>query len=103
MDKQFKLSYLPLFEKDLESARDYIAVNLKNPIAARRLVEDTEHAIMKRLSNPLGFKPYHSARDRKQPYYRISIKNFSVFYVVIGDVMEIRRFVYSRRNLPEIV
>ena len=103
MDKQFKLSYLPLFEQDLAGVRDYITIKLKNPVAAQRLVEDTEHAIMKRLSNPLGFAPYHSARDRRQLYYRISIKNFSVFYVVIGDVMEVRRFVYSRRNLPEIV
>ena len=103
MDKQFKLRYLPLFEQDLASVRDYIALNLQNPIAALRLVEDTERAIQKRLKNPLGFEPYRSARDRKQPYYRINIRNFSVFYVVIGDVMELRRFVYSRRNLPEIV
>ena len=103
MDKQFTLRYLPLFEKDLTAARDYIALGLKNSTAALRLLEDTEKAILKRLVNPLGFEPYHSARDRRQPYYRINIRNFSVFYVVIGDVMEVRRFVYSRRNLPEIV
>jgi plasmid stabilization system protein ParE len=103
MDKEFTLRYLPLFEQDLATARDYIALNLKNPVAALRLVEDTERAIKKRLSNPLGFEPYHSARDRSRPYYRINIRNFSVFYVVIGDVMEVRRFVYSRRDLPGIL
>ena len=103
MDKKFTLSYLPIFEQDLIAARDYIAFTLHNPSAALRLVADTEKAILKRLDNPLGFEAYHSVRDRKQPYYRINVRNFSVFYVVIGNVMEVRRFVYSKRNLFEIV
>ena len=45
MDKKYTLSYLPTFEQDLADARDYIAVNLKNPLAACRLIEDTEKAI----------------------------------------------------------
>jgi len=103
MGKRFALRYLPLFEQDLAAARNYIALNLKNPTAALRLVEDTERAILKRLANPLGFEPYRSTRDRKLPYYRINIRNYTVFYVVIGDVMEVRRFVYSRRDIPRIV
>ncbi|MDR2880559.1 MAG: type II toxin-antitoxin system RelE/ParE family toxin [Azoarcus sp.] len=103
MSKRFTLRYLPLFEQDLTAARNYIALNLRNPTAALRLVEDTERVILKRLENPLGFVPYRSIRDRKQPYYRINIRNFVVFYVVIEDVMEVRRFVYSRRNFPGIV
>ena len=103
MDKRFTLRYLPLFEQDLVAVRDYIAFTLQNPAAALRLVEDTEKGILKRLNNPLGFKPYRSLKDRKQPYYRINIRNFSVFYVVIGKIMEVRRFVYSKRDLPEII
>ncbi|MDR2174009.1 MAG: type II toxin-antitoxin system RelE/ParE family toxin [Burkholderiales bacterium] len=103
MDKRYTLRYLPLFEQDLTEARNHIALNLRNPKAAPRLVEDTERAILKRLANPLGFAPYRSIRDRKQPYYRIKIRNFVVFYVVIENVMEVRRFVYSRRNIPGIV
>jgi len=102
-NQQYTLSILPLFEKDLQEARDYIAFDLQNSEAALKLIEDTEAAILKRLRNPLGFEPYHSKKDRKHPYYRIYIRNFTVFYVVIGNVMEVRRFVYSKRNLSEIV
>ena len=101
--KKYSLSYLPLFEQDIAAVRNYIAFTLQNPTAALRLVEDTNKAILKRLDNPLAFPPYHSAKDRKQPYYRIDIRNFSVFYIVTGNVMEVRRFVYSKRNLPEII
>jgi plasmid stabilization system protein ParE len=103
MNKKFTLRYLSLFEQDLTAARNYIAQNLQNPAAALRLIEDTEKAILKRLENPLSYEPYHSSRDRQYPYYRINIRNYTVFYVVIEDVMEVRRFVYSRRNLPNIV
>lgn len=46
-----------------------------------------------------AFEPYHSAKDRQYPYYRISVRNYTIFYVVIDDVMEVRRIVYSRRDL----
>jgi len=103
MPKRFTLRYLPLFEEDLSAALDYIALTLKNPAAALRLVEETERAILRRLENPLGFAPYRSIRDRNPLYYRINIKNYAVFYVIIGDVMEVRRFVYSRRDIPHTV
>ena len=103
MNKKFTLRYLPLFEQDLTAALNCIAQNLRNSAAALRLVEDTEKAVLKRLENPLAYEPYNSCRDRKHPYYRINIRNYTVFYVVIGEVMEVRRFVYSRRDLPEIV
>ena len=103
MDKKFKLRYLPIFEQDVASVRDYIALTLMNPVAALRLIEDTEKAIHKRLENPLAFKPYHSSRDRKHPYYRIHVRNYTVFYVVIDNVMEVRRFVYSKRDLSGTV
>lgn len=97
------LRYLPLFEYDLAAARDYIAYILQNPTAAQQLLEETEHAILKRLESPLSFEQYYSVKDRKHPYYCIRIRNYTVFYVVIDDVMEIRRFIYSRRNLSEFI
>ena len=103
MDRKYTLSYLPQFVHDVAAARDYITFTLQNPEAAIRLIEDAEKAIMKRLDNPLSFQSYPSKRKRKHPYYRINVRNFSIFYVVIEDVMEVRRFVYSKRNLPEIL
>jgi hypothetical protein len=58
-------------------------------------------AIRERMACAEAFEPYHSNRERQYPYYRIYVKNYIIFYVVIGDVMEVRRIVYSRRNLSE--
>jgi plasmid stabilization system protein ParE len=103
MEQEFRLRYLPLFEQDVAEVKEYITAKLHNPIAAERLVEETEKVIQQRLSAPLSFKAYNSKRDRKHPYYRIYVKNWTVFYVVIGDVMEIRRFLYSRRDISKLI
>lgn len=103
MDKKFTLKILSLFEDDLNEIVDYISINLRNPIAANKLVDDVEAAILDRLSSPLAFEPYSSKNPHPYPYYRINIRNFSVFYVVIGDVMEVRRIIYSRRDLTKFI
>nr|WP_298055590.1 type II toxin-antitoxin system RelE/ParE family toxin [uncultured Lachnoanaerobaculum sp.] len=91
-----KLSFLPLFESDLIEITDYITNHLNNPEIALRLVDDIEIAINRRLETPLAFAPYPTSKNRPYPYYRINIRNFSVFYVVIGDAMEVRRVLYER-------
>ena len=103
MDKEYKLRYLPLFKNDMEQAILYIADVLKNPNSAEKLLDDVEYEIKKRLQYPLAFEPYHSLRQRKHEYYKIPVGNFFVFYVVIYDVMEVRRFVYSRRDFDNLL
>lgn len=98
MAKEYKLRFLPLFEDDLNVIVDYIAFELQNPIAAEQLVDDVQQAITERLPFAESFEPYRSSRNRKYPYYRIQVKNYTVFYVVIGDTMEVRRILYSRRD-----
>ena len=104
MNKQtFKLTFLPLFEKDLLKATDYITNMLQNPSAAHRLVDDIELEIVKRLEMPLSFAPYQSSKIRNYPYYRINVRNFSIFYAVIDYTMEVRRLLYSKRNIDELL
>ncbi|MDD6449357.1 MAG: type II toxin-antitoxin system RelE/ParE family toxin [Lachnospiraceae bacterium] len=101
--KKYKLSFLPLFEQDLIEIVDYITVNLQNPSAAERLIDDIETAVYKRLEAPLSFAPFRSSKKRPHPYYRINVRNFSIFYVVIDDTMEVRRILYSKRDLDKLL
>lgn len=94
--KHYDLRILPLFEEDLNEIIDYIALRLKNPIAAENLVNDVEATIQERLHCAESFEPYHSVKERQFPYYRIQVRNFTIFYVVIGTTMEVRRILYSR-------
>lgn len=55
------------------------------------------------LNCPLSFEPFQSIRKRKYPYYRIYVDNFTVYYVVIKDLMEVRRLLYNSRDVGGIL
>ena len=59
--------------------------------------------IEKRSKNPEGFEKYISTRKRKNTYYRIYVKNYTIFYIVKENSMEVRRILYSRRNFDKLV
>ncbi len=99
--KHYELRFLPLFEEDLNGIVDYITCRLKNPSAAETLINTVEKAILERLPFAESFAPYPSIKEHQYPYYRIQVKNFMVFYVVIENVMEVRRILYGKRNLTE--
>ena len=102
-NKEYQLRYLPLFEQDLLETVEYISNILKNQDAALHLVDEVEHAILERLHNPVAFEPYHSEKKRPHPYYRIYVKNYVVYYVVIDDIMEVRRFLYGAREIDRLL
>ena len=107
-DKIYKLRYLPLFEQDLLDTVTYISKVLKNEEAAMRLINDVETEILARLNNPVAFEPYHSRKKREYPYYRIYVRNYVIYYVVIADegaekIMEVRRFLYKGQDRDTII
>ena len=100
---EYTLSYLPLFYDDLEEHILYISDFLCNKTAANDLLDAIESAILKRLPNAESFEPYHSKKDRKYPYYRIYVKDYTIYYVVIPNVpgkktMEVRRILHNLQN-----
>lgn len=100
------IRYLPIFRDDLEDAVNYIRDVLQNNVAANDLVYSVKAAIEERSHNPEYFEQYHSKKDREYPYYRIYVKNYVIYYVVIPgnpSIMEVRRFLYNKRNRVFIV
>mgnify|MGYP000845894253 FL=1 len=97
-DKKYKLRFLPLFEQDINDTVDYISLKLKNPGAAQKLINEIQAAIRKRQACPKSFEPYHSKKEHKYPYYRIYVRNYTIYYVVIYDTMEVRRLLYQKRD-----
>ena len=76
---------------------------LGNESAAYKLIHDVEIAILKRLEHPLAFEPVRSAKERDSNYYRIYVGSYTVFYVVIENTMEVRRLIYSPRNVSNLI
>ena len=103
MEKKYKVIYLPLFYDDLDKITDYIIYHLENEIAAENFVDELEKAIKKRACNPYSFEKYTSTRKREKTYYRIYVKNYTVFYTVKDNIIELRRILYSKRNFDNLL
>ena len=106
--QKYILRYLPLFYDEFGEKLDYITNKLLNPKAANDLIDAVEQAIVERLPVAESFEPYHSKKDRKNPYYRIYVDNYVVYYVVIDDegtdkIMEVRRFLYKGQDSSNLL
>ena len=103
MADKYTLSYLPMFYDDLEEKVAYLSDVLLNPEAANNLVDAVEKAILERMPNAETFEKYHSKKERKYPYYRIYVKEYTIYYVVIPTetgkkVMEVRRILHNLQD-----
>lgn len=104
----YELRYLPLFYKDLEEKILYISETFHNPKAAKDLLDAVEKAILERQPFAESFEIYPSEKNRRNNYYRIYVKNYVIFYVVIEDdntrkIMEVRRFLYHKQYCKEFL
>jgi len=100
---EYTLRYLPLAEQDLSEIVNYIQNNLENPIAAENTLSKIEAAILERLESPEAFAVWQSKKQRPYPYRKINVGNYTVWYVVIDHIMEVRRILYSRRDEENLI
>ena len=95
---EYTLRYLPIAKQDLSDAISFIMNEFQNPIAAENTLNKIEKAIMDRLEEgPESFAIWPSTKKREYPYRRINVGNYTVWYVVIDNIMEIRRIQPSSR------
>lgn len=81
---------------------------MHNEKAANDLLDAVEKAIMERLPIAESFEPFRSVKERQYKYYRIYVKNFVIYYVVIdgigsNKIMEVRRFFYNKQDRAQLI
>lgn len=101
--KKYSVRITDDFIQDTIEVSTRIRIEYGNPIAAERLLERVRSAIEKRSEDPLMFPPYPYITKSNDIYYHINVGNYSVFYVIIDDVMDVRRFIYARRSIGYII
>ena len=97
------IKYTDVFTSQFNSVLKYFIYELNNKIAAEKFFNEVITKIEKRSENPESFEKYKSNKKRKDTYYRIYVKNYTIFYVVRDNSMEIRRILYSRRDFNNLL
>ena len=103
MANKYTIRYTATFIKQFNNISKYIIYKLQNRIAAESFYYEVINEIEKRSENPESFEKYKSRRKRKNTYYKINVKNYTIFYVVQNNTMEIRRILYSRKDLDNLI
>ncbi len=97
-----KIVYLPLAEGDLVEALGYIAYTLDAPKAARDLLSEFDKTVRQIAEYPYAHELYRTDRPMKDEIRKVPVKNYMLYYAVFQDRVEIRRFLYGKRDRSRI-
>jgi len=98
-----EIKYLPSFKQELDAIVDYISITLEAPRAALNLIDELDVEINKLKKFPNAHRLYRPVKPIKAPYRIFTVKNYLVFYVVLGEHIEIHRIIYKKRNLSQLI
>ena len=99
----YKVHYLPLALDDLKNIVNYIANKLEAPRAAENLVNKIDREVKKIAENPFRCHVYTPMEKLKYEYKVLNIDNYSLFYIVEKEKVEIHRVLYSRRDTMSLL
>ena len=100
---KYTIRYSATYINQFNNILKYLVNNLNNRIAAENFYSEVIKEIEARSYNPTSYEKYISNKKRKNTYYRIYVKNYTIFYTVKDNTMEVRRILYSRRNFDKLV
>ena len=100
---KYTIRYSATYINQFNSILNYLVNTLNNRIAAENFYNEVIRELEVRSYNPTSYEKYISNTKRKNTYYRIYVKNYTIFYTVKDNTMEVRRILYARRNFDELV
>ena len=103
VNKKYEIKYLPTFISQFNNILYYITYELQNKIAADNFYSEVVKQIEIRSEAPESYEVFKTIRNEEIKYYKINVKNYTIFYVVKDNVMEIRRIYYSQRNFENLI
>jgi len=99
----YKTEYLPLALDDLRSIFRYIIHELESPVAAEKLLSRIDKEIQKISENLFCCHLYFPLEKLKYEYRVLHINNYSLFYTVDKEKIEIHRVIYSKRDILQLL
>lgn len=103
MNNKYTIKYTDTFIKQFNNILKYFIYKLQNKIAAENFFNEVIKEIEKRSKYPESFEKYNSSRKRKNTYYRIYVKNYTIFYTIKDNTIRVRLILSSRRNFYKLI
>ena len=93
-----KIMISPLARADMREIADYIANELRNPEAARRLIQRFREAVSRLGSFPEMGSPLLAVGKQRVPYRYLVCGSYMIFYHLAAEGVLVDRVLYGRRD-----
>ena len=97
----YKLKILPAAQQDMRDIVDY--VNTLSSSAALKLYDEIVDGIGSLSTMPMRQALLKTTELRAKGYRALRVNNYMVFYVVLGDTVQIRRILYAKRQFEALL
>ena len=97
----YKIKIFPTAKRDMEDVISYL--NTLSPDAALRYYDLLVDEIASLAKMPERCPRPKDLALAAKGYRYLLVKNYLVFYVVVGDTVQIRRILYARRNYQALL
>ena len=97
----YKIKIFPTAKQDMEDVIAYL--NTLSPDAALRYYDLLVEEIASLAKMPERCPRPKDLALAAKGYRYLLVKNYLVFYVVVGDTVQIRRILYARRNYQALL
>jgi plasmid stabilization system protein ParE len=98
----YKIRYLPIASADIAQAVDYIAITLSNVAAASAFLDELDRIVAMIVDNPYTFRIYERLDSEAEEVRVASVKRYYLFYTIVGDMAEVKRVVYQKRDIGAV-
>ncbi len=102
-NEKYEIKYLPTFIAQFNSILYYIKNELKNEIAADKFYKKVIKKIEERSISPASYEVFKVLKKENINCYKIRVNNYTIFYVVKDNIMEIRRIYYIKRDFDKLI
>ena len=103
MEYDFRVQLAEQAKQDLHNIYEYIAFTLLAPVIARNLKQRIVDRLYSLNEMPYRYPLYQEEPWRSRGLRRIDIENYSGFYLVTENKVQVIRIVYSGRDISNIL
>ena len=102
-NSKYQLKIFPLAKLDMEQIFNYIAVDLCNPTAAIRQINDFENAFENVCAFPESCPYMKNEYVKDKSLRKLVVNNYIAFYRIKNDEIQVVRVLYGMRNYETLL
>ena len=103
MTNKFTLKIFPLAKLDMEQIFNYIAIELSNPAAAIKQINDFESAFKNICDFPESCPYINNEYVKDKSLRKLVVNNYIAFYRIKNNEIQLIRVLYSMRNYEQLI